>query len=65
MDFADKVKFIRETLNLTQVELSQKLNVAFATVNRWENKAFKPSAMAQKIINDFCKQSGIEFKEVE
>lgn len=61
MDFADKVKHIRNTLSLTQMELAKQLNVSFATVNRWENKAFKPSGMAQRMIDDFCKNKGIKF----
>lgn len=64
MDFSDKVKYIRKVSNLTQVELAKKLNIAFATVNRWENKTFKPSKMAQKIIDDFCEKEKITFKGV-
>ena len=31
------IKNIREELNMSQTELAEKLNVTFATVNRWEN----------------------------
>lgn len=63
MDFADKVKHIRKMMNLTQTALAKRLNVSFATVNRWENKTFNPSALAQKVIDEFCKQEGIVFKK--
>lgn len=65
MDFADRVKHIREELRLTQMELAKQLNVSFATVNRWENKAFRPSALAQKVIYDFCKQNNVKLKNTE
>ena len=63
MDFADKVKYIRKILNITQTALAQRLNVSFATVNRWENKAFKPSSLAQKVIDEFCEKNDIRFKK--
>ena len=37
LDYAARVKQYRARLGLTQVELSARLGVSFATVNRWEN----------------------------
>lgn len=36
MDFADKIKFVRSELELSQEELAHKIGVSFATINRWE-----------------------------
>jgi len=54
MEYSQKLKSIREKLNLTQEDLARKLNVTVVTVNRWETGAFKPSRLAKKVIDDFC-----------
>ena len=36
MEFSEKVKTARAQLNLSQERFAAKLNVSFATVNRWE-----------------------------
>lgn len=38
MDFADKIKFLREKiLDMTQVELAKRLCVSRTSVHNWEN----------------------------
>ena len=59
MDFAEKVKFIRTKLNLSQEELAHRLDVSFATINRWENGSYKPSRLAKKVFDDFCKENNV------
>lgn len=54
MDFAEKVKFVRTKLNLSQEELAHKLGVSFATINRWENGSYNPSRLARKAFDNFC-----------
>lgn len=51
ISFDKLVLHIRQELNITQEQLARHLNVAFATVNRWENNKFKPSKMAEGLIN--------------
>ena len=46
IDYAARVKQYRARLGLTQVELSARLGVSFATVNRWENGQTKPSPLS-------------------
>ena len=46
LDYAARVKQYRARLGLTQVELSARLGVSFATVNRWENGQTKPSPLS-------------------
>jgi superfamily II DNA or RNA helicase len=45
-DYADRIKQYRARLGLTQTELADRLGVAFATVNRWENGQTKPSPLS-------------------
>lgn len=59
MDFQDKIRFIRESLGLTQKELATKLGVAFATVNRWEQGLTVPHPNTEKKIDDFCMANNI------
>lgn len=42
-DFPDRVKQLRERLDLTQEQLAELLGVSFASVNRWENRQSRPS----------------------
>ena len=54
MDFKDKLLYVRAKLNLSQSELASKLNVSFATINRWESGKSKPSKKALVALNIFC-----------
>ena len=42
-DYSSEIKTLRSFLGLTQQSLAQKLGIAFATVNRWENEQTQPS----------------------
>lgn len=57
-DFPKRIKSIRQQLGLSQEELAQKLGVSFTSVNRWENGQTKPSKLARRQIDIFCKKSG-------
>lgn len=59
MGFAEKVKFVRTKLNLSQEELAHKLGVSFATINRWENGFYNPSRLARKAFDNFCVENEI------
>jgi DNA-binding transcriptional regulator YiaG len=65
MEFPDKIKYVREKLNITQEDLARALNVSFATVNRWENSKYKPIKMAQAAFSNFCAKHDISFDESE
>ena len=56
MDFAEKVKYVRVTLKLSQEDLAHELGVSFATINRWENRNYNPSRLARKAFEDFCEK---------
>ena len=51
-DYLSRVKSIRERLDLTQVQLAERIGVSFATVNRWENGQTKPARLAWRQILD-------------
>ena len=63
MIFADKVKFVRIKLNLSQEDLARELGVSFATINRWENGSYNPSRLAKKVFEDFCQKQNIMIEE--
>lgn len=60
MKFSEALKYIRSVQGLSQEQLARKLNVSFATVNRWENEQAKPRAMAVDVVDYYCKANGIE-----
>lgn len=59
MSFAEKVKYVRTELKLSQEDLARELGVSFATINRWENGSYNPSRLAKKAFYDFCKKNNI------
>ena len=57
-------KFCLETrlkLNLSQQMLAKKLDVSFATINRWENGKTLPQKLTLYRFEKFCEDNGIEF----
>ena len=55
-------KFCLETrlkLNLSQEMLARKLDVSFATVNRWESKGIEPQFLTLKKFERFCEEHNI------
>ena len=53
---------IRTKYSLSQKELAKELGVSFASVNRWERRRTKPSQMAIRSIEGFCKAHQIEYE---
>lgn len=62
MTYAEKVKYVREKLKLSQEELAHELGVSFATINRWENGSYNPSRLARKAFEDYCISKSIIFE---
>ena len=65
MSFAEKVKYVRTKLKLSQEDLARELGVSFATINRWENGNYLPSRLARKAFEEFCKEKDIVFEVVK
>jgi type I restriction enzyme M protein len=56
------LRAIRDNLNLSQEQLAAKLNVAFATVNRWESGKSKPQQAQADAIEELAEQAGLAAK---
>lgn len=57
-------KFCLETrlkLNLSQEMLARKLDVSFATINRWENGKSVPQKLTLYRFEKFCEENGVKF----
>ncbi|MDD5154543.1 MAG: type I restriction-modification system subunit M N-terminal domain-containing protein, partial [Desulfovibrionales bacterium] len=61
-DISKVVKELRNRLNLSQEELAAKLNVSFATVNRWENEKISPRGKAREAILKLIEESGFDLE---
>lgn len=60
----DLIKKIRLQLNMNQTEFAQRLNVTFATVNRWENGRSVPNKLAQDKIYDLCREGSVSVNDM-
>ena len=65
MEFSEKVKEARKRGNFSQEDMAHQPGVSFATVNRWESGKTKPSKLALKAFEDFCKEKSIVFERKE
>lgn len=60
----DLIKKIRSHMNMNQTEFAEKLNVTFATVNRWENGRAVPNKLAQDKIYELCKEHNVPVYDI-
>ena len=65
IDYPATIIEVRATLNLSQVELAEVLDVSFASVNRWENGKYEPTRLVKEKIRLICKQHNIEMESKE
>lgn len=63
MDYSELILAIRAKLDLTQQQLADKLNVNFATINRWENGKRVPSKRYVYLLEELCVENNIDFKK--
>lgn len=63
MTFAEKVKYARRKLYLSQEALAKGVGVSYATINRWENGIRTPNLVLETKFYDFCKSKDIDFSE--
>ena len=61
MTFSETIKQIRQKHFLSQEAFAKELGVSFATVNRWESGKTKPTYKTMRLLDDYCKKSGIAF----
>ena len=60
--FAAQFSSLRRRLGLSQEELAARLNLSFATINRWENGKSQPQAAQRAALADLAAGSGIEME---
>lgn len=58
------LRALRAALNLTQEQLSDRLGVSFATVNRWEGGGNRPQRAAHETILALAREAGIDPSDV-
>lgn len=46
----ERIRQLRQSLNMTQESFAHEIGVTFATVNRWENGRTTPNKVAQKVL---------------
>jgi type I restriction enzyme M protein len=52
------IRDLRNRLHLSQEQLAQRLNVSFATINRWENGRAEPQGSARLALDDLLEEVG-------
>ena len=62
--FQYQLRDLRTRLRLSQEELAARLNVSFATVNRWENAKSEPQAAQKMALEKLAEEAGIGFESV-
>jgi type I restriction enzyme M protein len=63
-DVPGTLRAIRTNLELTQVELAERLGVSFATVNRWEGAGNKPQRAAAAKIAALAEEACVDIAEL-
>lgn len=56
----ERVKALREHLNLTQVQFSEKLGSRQQTVSEWECGKYKPRGMSRTMLDRIAQESDFE-----
>lgn len=62
MNWPKIIKTIREKLFITQSELADKIEVSFASVNRWEQGHHEPTMKAKRKLAEICKEHNIDME---
>lgn len=61
---SELVRALRRELKLTQEELAHELGITVGTVNRWENRRFRPSKLARAMLVDFAQKRGLSVESM-
>jgi len=52
IEYPERMKLIRQTLNLKQAELAKELNIAPATLSEWESGKYKPDFETIRLLSE-------------
>ena len=64
-DIPATLRAIRQTLDLTQEELAERLDVSFASVNRWEGGKVRPQRASREAIATLAEEVGVGWVEAK
>ena len=64
MIFAQALKNTQDSLHLSQQAFAAELGVSYATINRWENEAQKPSKLALAMFSRYCSEHGLHIEPI-
>ena len=56
------IKTVRNKLFITKSELAEKIDVSFASVNRWEQGHHEPTMKAKRKLAEICRQNNIDME---
>ena len=59
MTFGEKVKFVRNSLFLTQAQMAKRMSVTENTVRKWEKDKSSPRSSSIRTLNNICKTENI------
>lgn len=59
MEFRDAVKYLRNELGFTQIDLANALHVTTVTIGRWENGRNLPNRVVTAAIMSFAQEKGV------
>ena len=62
MNWSKIIKAIRTKMFITQTELAEKIDVSFASVNRWEQGHHEPTMKAKRKLAQICREIGIDME---
>lgn len=62
MNWSKIIKAIRTKMFITQTELAEKIDVSFASVNRWEQGHHEPTMKAKRKLAQICCEIGIDME---
>ncbi len=63
MDWAKKVKELRNKMFITQMELGEMIGISFSTVNRWEMGMHEPTMKMKRRLNELFKENKINLED--
>ena len=58
IDVSVVIRDLRNRLHLSQEQFAQRLNVSFATINRWENRRATPQGAARQALDSLIEEIG-------
>jgi DNA-binding XRE family transcriptional regulator len=64
-DYAKAIKELREKMMMSQMEFAKIIDVAYESINRWENGKFIPTFRYRRKFVELFKEYDIKLEEKE